>query len=93
MLNRTAATDAIVRTLRRHTIGRMAMPGHRLGLDIAWAFTQYLGIDTLACEGPRHEDHLAVVVGDALGLEVDRLNLKPRNQPAGSRRPQCSTPH
>jgi hypothetical protein len=71
----------------------MTMPGHRLGLDVAWSLTQYLGIHTFTRQGPGDEDHLPVVVGDALSLEVYRLNLKPRNQPARSRRPYGSTPH
>jgi hypothetical protein len=93
MLNRAAATDAIVGALRRHPIRRMTMPGHCLGLDIARAFAQHLGVDTFAREGPSHEDHLPFVVGDALSLKVYRLNLKPRNQPAGTRRPYGSAPH
>jgi hypothetical protein len=68
MLNGASPADAIVGTLWRHAIGRVTMPGHCLGLDIAWAFTQYLGIHTLAGQCPSYEDHLPIVVGDALSL-------------------------
>jgi hypothetical protein len=63
------------------------MPGHRLGLDVARTFAQDLRIDTFARQGPSHENDLPIVMGDALGLKVYRLNLKPRNQPARPRRP------
>jgi hypothetical protein len=71
MLNRASPTDPIMRALRYNAIRRISIPGDSLRLDIARPLPQNLGIYTLPRQGASDEDHLTLVVGNTLGLQID----------------------
>ncbi len=78
MLDGTPAADAKVLTLWRDALNALTVPGDCRSFGIAGFIARQCNVNTFAKQCVFHEDDLALVPGQALAVEIDRLNREIR---------------